>query len=92
VSRDVDRKANTVGRGGVLERCHGAPLERLAKLGDALSGVSAHGIRCPMILGMTPIIFALVEAAEMVAGQTASTVMEEHVSRHARRTMEVSIA
>ena len=38
VSTDADTKANTRG-GGALERGHGAPLERLTQLGDALSGV-----------------------------------------------------
>ena len=35
VSAGVDRKASMQG-GGALERGHGAPLERLAQLGDAL--------------------------------------------------------
>ena len=43
--------------GGALERGHGAPLERLAQLGDALCSVGAAG----------PII----EAAELVVGQAA---------------------
>ena len=36
----VDRKARMQG-GGALERGHGAPLERLAQLGDALGSVVA---------------------------------------------------
>ena len=52
----VDRKASMRG-GGALERGHGAPLERLAQLGDAKDGVGAEAI--------------MVDAAEPVAGQTA---------------------
>ena len=52
----VDRKASMRG-GGALERGHGAPLERLAQLGDALGGVGAAA--------------AMVKAAELVVGQTA---------------------
>ena len=52
----ADRKANTQG-GGARERGHGAPLERLAQLGDALRGVGAFA---------SPI-----EAAELVIGQAA---------------------
>ena len=51
----VDRKASTRG-GGALERGHGAPLERLAELGDALGSVG------PMAEG---------HAAESVVGQAA---------------------
>ena len=40
VSTGVDRKASTRG-GGALERGRGAPLERLAELGDALGSVGA---------------------------------------------------
>ena len=36
----ADRNANTRG-GGALERGHGAPLERLAQLGDTLGCVGA---------------------------------------------------
>jgi hypothetical protein len=43
--------------GGALERDHGAPLESLAQLGDAL------GVVGPLAM--------IVEDAEMVAGQTA---------------------
>ena len=43
--------------GGALERGHGAPLEPLAQLRDALGGVGATA--------------AQVEAAELVVGQTA---------------------
>ena len=42
---------------GALERAHGAPLEPLAQLGDALGGVGADP--------------PLVDAAELVAVQTA---------------------
>ena len=41
VSRGADRKASTVWGDDALERGHGAPLERTAQLGDALSGVGA---------------------------------------------------
>ena len=47
----------TLGGGGAPERGHGAPLERLAQLGDALSGVGA----APGI-----------DATERVAGQAAN--------------------
>ena len=41
LSRGADTKARTLGaRGGALERGHGAPLEPLAQLGDALRSVS----------------------------------------------------
>ena len=43
--------------GGALERCHGAPFERLAQRGDALGGVGATT--------------QVVKAAELVARQTA---------------------
>ena len=52
----VDRKARMQG-GGALERGHGAPLERLAQLGDALCSVGAAA--------------PLIEAAELVVGQAA---------------------
>ena len=35
-SAGADTKANTLGAGGALQRGHGAPLEPLAQLGDAL--------------------------------------------------------
>ena len=47
----------TLRGGGALKRGQGAPLEPLAELGDALSGVGA--------------IAANVEAAELAAGQAA---------------------
>ena len=47
----------TLWGGGALQRGHGALLERLAQLGDALGGVGAAA--------------DIVEAAELVAGQTA---------------------
>ena len=53
----VDRKANSSGRGAALERSHGASLEPLAQLGDALRGV-----------GASPLV---VKAAELVTGQAA---------------------
>eukprot|EP00964_Phaeocystis_antarctica_P001791 scaffold933_cov56-Phaeocystis_antarctica.AAC.6 len=43
--------------GGALERGHGAPLEPLAQLGDALRSVGA--------------LSTIVEAAELVVAQTA---------------------
>jgi hypothetical protein len=64
------------GVGGALERSHGAPLEPLAQLGDALRGVGT--------LDIATIIF--VEAAEMVPGQAASTGMGS-VSGECRRTL-----
>ena len=57
VSAGADRKANTRG-GGALERGHGATLEALAQLGDALGGVGA--------------VAATIDAAELVAEQAAS--------------------
>ena len=62
VSAGADMRANTRG-GGALERGHGALLERLAQLGNALGGVGT--------LDITITIF--VEAAELVRGQAAST-------------------
>ena len=53
----VDTKANMLGGGGALERGHGAPLDPLAQLGDALGGVGA--------------LATTVEAAELVAAQAA---------------------
>ena len=47
----------TLGGGGALQRGHGAPLEPLAQLGDALRGVGA--------VAMT------VDAAELVVAQPA---------------------
>ena len=47
----------TLGGGGALERGHGAPLEPLAQLGDALRGVGAAAIT--------------VDTAERVVGQAA---------------------
>ena len=47
----------TLWGGGALERGHGAPLEPLAQLRDALGGVGAIAER--------------VEAAELIVGQTA---------------------
>ena len=52
----ADRKASMQG-GGALERGHGAPLERLAQLGDALCSV---GAAAPPI-----------DAAELVIDQAA---------------------
>ena len=49
-------KANT-GRGGSLERGHGAALEPLAQLGDGLGGVGA--------------VTLFIEVAELVVGQAA---------------------
>ena len=54
--RALTRKRTLLG-GGTLEIGHGAPLERLAQLGDAHDGVGAVAI--------------MVDAAEPVAGQTA---------------------
>ena len=56
MSRGVDRKASTRG-GGALERGHGAPLEPLTELGDALGSVGA--------------VTLLTEAAELVVAQAA---------------------
>ena len=55
--RGADIKANAFGAGGALERGHGAPLEPLAQLGDALGGVGATALP--------------VEAAELVFVQAA---------------------
>ena len=57
VSMGVDRKASTRG-GGALERGHGAPLEPLAELGDALGSVGAF----PK---------GIIDAAELVFAQAA---------------------
>ena len=57
VSTGIDRKANTRG-GGALERGHGAPLETLAQLGEALGCVG-------------DIVKVVLFAAELVASQTA---------------------
>ena len=56
VSGELTQKRTLLG-GGALERGHGAPLEPLAQLGDALSGVGA--------------VPPAVDAAELVVGQTA---------------------
>ena len=47
---------------GALERGHGTPLERLAQLSDALSGVDA----------LDQSELSIVEATEPVAGQAAT--------------------
>ena len=57
MSAGADTKANAFGAAGALQRGHGAPLEPLAQLRDALGGVGATAAR--------------VEAAELVDGQTA---------------------
>ena len=56
VSTGVDTKANT-GRGGALERGHGAPLERLAQPGDAL--------------GVVGTVTVSIEATQLVVAQAA---------------------
>ena len=66
VSAGADTKANTLGAGGALQRGHGALLERLAQLGDALGGVGAAAI--------------LIEATDLVVGQAASMGGSESVS------------
>ena len=55
------------GGGGALERGHGAPLEPLAQLGDALRSVGA--------------LSTIVEAAELVVAQTAK-VGSDSVNGH----------
>ena len=55
-STGADRKVNTLGR-GALQRSHDAALEPFAQLGDARCSVGAAPLE--------------VEAAELVAGQTA---------------------
>ena len=57
MSAGADTKTNTLGAGGALQRGHGALLERLAQLGDALGGVGAKA--------------HTIEAAELVVGQAA---------------------
>ena len=57
VSAGALTQKQTLRVGGALERGHGATLERLAELGDALSGVGAVAITA--------------DAAELVADQTA---------------------
>ena len=57
LSAGVETKANTTVGGGGLKRGHGASLEPLAQLGDALRGVGA--------------VARTVDAAEQVVGQTA---------------------
>ena len=49
----IDTKANTVLGGGALERGHGASLEPLAQLGDALRGVVAVAITAELVVGQT---------------------------------------
>ena len=56
MSTGADRKANARG-GGALERGHGASLERLAELGDALGSVGA---------------LSILDAAQHVVGQAVS--------------------
>ena len=56
MSLGVDRKASMRG-GDALERGHGAPLERLAQLGDALCSVDAAA--------------QAIDAAELVVSQAA---------------------
>ena len=67
----VDTQKRTL-RGGALERGHGAALEPLTQLGDALGGVGAAASK---------IAASIIEAAELVAGQTA--VWQGVVSRGA---------
>ena len=54
-------KANTLWGSGTPERGHGAPLERVAQLGDAQGGVGTLDIA----------IFIVIEAAELVVIQAA---------------------
>ena len=54
----LTRKRTLILGGGALERGHGASLEPLAQLGDALGGVGAFA--------------KLIEAAERVGGQAAT--------------------
>ena len=61
VSMGADRKANTLGRRGALERGHGAPVEPLAQLGDALGSVCT--VNCAK--------WARGDAAELVSFQAA---------------------
>ena len=56
----------TLGRGGALQRSHGALLERLAQLGDALRVIGAVAIA--------------IEATDLVVGQAASMGGSESVS------------
>ena len=72
VSMGVDRKAGT-GAGGALERGHGAPLECLAQLGDALGVVGAA---------------AILEAAELVAGQAAKARRSVNGALTRKQTLE----
>ena len=65
VSMGADTKANTQG-GGALERGHGASLERLAELGDALGGVGAA---------------SMLNAAQHVVGQAVS-IQKRRVNGH----------
>eukprot|EP00964_Phaeocystis_antarctica_P085567 scaffold54074_cov60-Phaeocystis_antarctica.AAC.3 len=57
VSMGVDGKTNTRG-GGAPQRGHGAPLQRLTQLSDALRGVGALAV--------------LAQATELVVGQAAN--------------------
>ena len=58
VSMGADTKANTLGRWGALEFGHGAALERLAQLGDALGGVGTDA--------------RIIDAAELIVAQAAT--------------------
>jgi hypothetical protein len=62
----ADTKANTPD-GGAPKRGHGAALERLAELGDALGGVGASSI--------------LIHAAQHVVGQAVS-IQKRRVNGH----------
>ena len=57
MSAGADTKANAFGAAGALQRGHGAPLEPLAQLGDALRGVGAAAVP--------------IKAAELVVAQAA---------------------
>ena len=57
VSRGADTKANALWGGGAPKRGHGAPLQPIAELGDALGGVGA--------------VTLIIEAAELVVIQAA---------------------
>ena len=56
--RALTQKQTLCGGGGALERGHGASLEPLAQLSDALGGIGASAVK-------------LIEAAELVVGQAA---------------------
>ena len=66
MSAGADTKANTLGAGDALQRGHGALLERLAQLGDALRVIGAVAIA--------------IEATDLVVGQAASMGGSESVS------------